>query len=338
MKVPFTWKVTGWFMVGWSAEFPVREVRPLKYFGEDLVAYRDESGAMHILTGHCRHLGAHIGYGGTVVGDCVECPFHGWRWGPDGTNRAIPGENRTRPTVRLRVYPVVEHDGCVFMWHHPGGEPPSWEMPDIFLSFPQFETDPAAYYPPYPTFVDKAEGEPVHPQVVLENAPDSVHFEWVHRASVTPVAIDWRIEDHLWKFVTGWPDVASDDPDSMALRIHSHLFGLGGAISAFEGAQNHRLVFTTTPVEHGRSDLFYTVWWPREPGDDAPAPPPELRAIVEKQFMVTMWDDLEIWRYQKYVEHPALAQQDARPYGQLRKWAKQFYEIAPGEEVEKAPA
>ena len=29
MKVPFTWKVTGWFMVGWSPEFPVGEVRPL---------------------------------------------------------------------------------------------------------------------------------------------------------------------------------------------------------------------------------------------------------------------------------------------------------------------
>ena len=23
MKVPFTWRPTGWFMVGWSADFPV---------------------------------------------------------------------------------------------------------------------------------------------------------------------------------------------------------------------------------------------------------------------------------------------------------------------------
>ena len=37
-------------------------------------------------------------------------------------------------------------------------------------------------------------------------------------------------------------------------------------------------------------------------------------------------------------EITALAQQDARPYGQLRKWAKQFYEIGPDETVEKAPA
>jgi 3-ketosteroid 9alpha-monooxygenase subunit A len=43
VKVPFTWKVTGWFMVGWSPEFPLGEVRPLHYFGEDLVGYRDES-------------------------------------------------------------------------------------------------------------------------------------------------------------------------------------------------------------------------------------------------------------------------------------------------------
>ena len=66
------------------------------------------------------------------------------------------------------------------------------------------------------------------------------------------------------------------------------------------------------------------------PGDDSPVPPEELRERVEKEFLVTMEDDLEIWRYQDYVEHPVLAKQDARPYGPLRKWAKQFYEIEPG--------
>jgi hypothetical protein len=50
---------------------------------------------------------------------------------------------------------------------------------------------------------------------------------------------------------------------------------------------------------------------------------------VEKEFLQTLWDDLEIWRYQIYIENPALAQQDARPYGALRKWAKQFYELEP---------
>jgi 3-ketosteroid 9alpha-monooxygenase subunit A len=74
VKVPFTWKVTGWFMVGWSPEFPIGEARPLQYFGEDLVAYRDEDGVLHVLQGPCKHLGAHLGHGGTVVGDCVTMP------------------------------------------------------------------------------------------------------------------------------------------------------------------------------------------------------------------------------------------------------------------------
>ena len=47
----------------------------------------------------------------------------------------------------------------------------------------------------------------------------------------------------------------------------------------------------------------------------------------QKQFIQTLWDDLEIWRYQVYVEHPILAKQDAKPYGALRKWARQFYDL-----------
>ena len=42
-----------------------------------------------------------------------------------------------------------------------------------------------------------------------------------------------------------------------------------------------------------------------------------------------MEDDLEIWRYQKYVTNPALAKQDAKPYKALRRWAQQFYDEGP---------
>ena len=108
----------------------------------------------------------------------------------------------------------------------------------------------------------------------------------------------------------------------MALRIRSNLFGVGGAISAFEGSAQYRLVFATTPVDDAHSDMFYSIWWPKAPDDGSVAPPESLRERVEREFLVTLWDDLEIWRYQKYVEHPALAQQDVRPYGSLRKWAK----------------
>src|SRR5262245_60716511 len=223
MDVPFTWRPTGWFQVGWSAEFPVGDARPLRYFGEDLVAYRDEDGDLHVLEGHCKHLGAHIGHGGKVRGECVACPYHGWVWGPDGTNREIPYQDTPNRSQDLRVWPVNEQYGSVYLWHHPEGTAPTWEMPDIFLSFPQFETDPGAYYEPVTA---KAVLEPVHPQVVAENGPDSVHFAYVHHASVTPVALDWKADGPIWKFLTGWPNTRSGDPDEMILRIHSWLAGL----------------------------------------------------------------------------------------------------------------
>jgi len=329
VKIPFTWKPTGWFMIGWSVEFPDAHVRPLRYFGEDLVAYRDDAGQLHVLNAHCAHLGAHIGHGGRVRGDCVECPFHGWGWGPDGVNRYIPYEDRPNRSKALRVWPVREQHGCVFLWHQPHSEAPRWELPDIFGAFPHLPQDPDAYYRPYPELSTRYEREPVHPQLPAENAPDSVHFEYVHRATVTPKLLNWEIVDQEWRFLTGWPDVGSDEPGAMALRIHSVLFGLGGAISAFEGSSNYRLVFATTPVEDGCSDMFYSIWWPRRPGDSSDVPPPEITERVVKEFLVTLEDDLEIWRYQDYVEHPAMAKQDARPYRSVRRWASQFYEIGP---------
>jgi hypothetical protein len=45
---------------------------------------------------------------------------------------------------------------------------------------------------------------------------------------VTPRVLDWKIVDREWQFVAGWPDPRSHDPEDLALRFHSHLFGLGG--------------------------------------------------------------------------------------------------------------
>jgi 3-ketosteroid 9alpha-monooxygenase subunit A len=149
----------------------------------------------------------------------------------------------------------------------------------------------------------------------------------VHGATVTPVCLDWRIVEQEWRFLTGWPDARGHDPDTMALRIHSHMFGLGGAISAFEGSSNHRLIFAVTPVEDGSSTMFYSIWWRKIDRETSDVPPHAVRQQVEKQFLGTVWEDLDIWRYQEYVERPPLSKVDAKPYMALRKWATQFYEV-----------
>ncbi len=69
---------------------PVGEVKPLKYLGRDLVAFRGEDGRARVLDAFCAHLGAHLGVGGTVVGNAVRCPFHAWCWDGDGNCVEVP--------------------------------------------------------------------------------------------------------------------------------------------------------------------------------------------------------------------------------------------------------
>ena len=329
VKVPFTWKPTGWFMVGWSADIAPGTTKPMYYFGQHLVAYRTHEGVLHILDAHCRHLGAHLGHGGKVNGDCIECPYHGWGWGSDGENKYIPYEDRPNVSQQLKSWTVDERHECIFMWHDPFNGPPRWELPDIWTVIPHLPSSADDYYPAYPQLSVKYEKEPVHPQITLENAPDSVHFKYVHDATVDPVLIDWKADGPFYTSIAGWPLPNAKSPDGMAMKINGISCGVGGSFAIFEGSVHYRLVFFTTPIDDETSDMFYSIWWPRDAGDTSDEVPAAYRERAKTQFLTTLRDDLEIWRYQIYIETPAFAQQDARPYGALRKWAKQFYEVEP---------
>ena len=70
--------------------------------GLNLAVFRDENGEAHVLDAYCPHLGANIGIGGRVIGDCLQCPFHGWRFrGPDGRVTKIPYADKSKFRPRL---------------------------------------------------------------------------------------------------------------------------------------------------------------------------------------------------------------------------------------------
>ena len=97
----------GWFAVAFSHELREGEVRPLHYFGEDLVLFRTRSGRARVLDAFCPHLGAHLGHGGRVMGESVRCPFHGWSFdGASGSCTQIPYCERIpqQALVRARIH------------------------------------------------------------------------------------------------------------------------------------------------------------------------------------------------------------------------------------------
>ena len=96
----------GWFAVGISSELDVGQVEAVEYFGEQLVLFRKADGTPALLDAYCPHLGAHLGHGGTVRGEELVCPFHGWGFTADGTCTSMPYGKRIPKTARTRSYPV----------------------------------------------------------------------------------------------------------------------------------------------------------------------------------------------------------------------------------------
>ena len=96
----------------------------VKILGEELVVFRDRSGAVGLLELHCPHRGASLEYG-LIDAKGIQCCYHGWLFAADGTILETPGEPADR-TLKDRLfhgaYPTYEYGGMVFaIWDRPTG-------------------------------------------------------------------------------------------------------------------------------------------------------------------------------------------------------------------------
>lgn len=313
---------TGWFHVGWSAEIAPGGVKPMRYFGQDLVAFRSSAGRLSVLDAHCRHLGAHLGYGGRVRDDCVICPYHGWSWDADGRNVGIPYQDKP-VNARQKVWAAQEKHGMMFVWHDPEGGPPrqGWELPDLFADFEGLEVDEDSFYPCYPNAVVNKPDEPIHPQLIMENTADCMHFRHTHGAPEDPAMLWFRTEDIRWLSSMGF---TSPKTKAVALRTYVINPSVGLSYTIFDGRQHYRLLLSCTPVDATRSDLRVSYFFPR--GADGPAEMPESLRAFARHTVDLFEEDARIWRRQIFVQRPIFAAQDVEAYSALRRWSAQFYE------------
>lgn len=82
----------GWFAIIESKEVKAGTAKSVNCLGENFVVFRaSKSKEVFVLDAYCPHMGANLGVGGIVVGDCIECPFHQWKFsGADGACVQIP--------------------------------------------------------------------------------------------------------------------------------------------------------------------------------------------------------------------------------------------------------
>ena len=103
-----------WYVAAWDHEI-TRSLTPRTVLGEKIVLYRREDGSTVALADRCCHRKLPLSMG-RLIGDRVECGYHGMTYDPDGRCVRIPGQERIPEKARVKSYPVHERWGWVFVW------------------------------------------------------------------------------------------------------------------------------------------------------------------------------------------------------------------------------
>lgn len=325
---PYETFPTGWYQVAWSDDAQIGTPVPLTYFDREMVLYRGESGSLHMFDAFCPHMGAHLGYGGTVKGENIVCPYHAWQFDTEGRNYDIPyeeGPNRTR----LRRWEVVEAGTMVFAWFSEEGAPPSWDPP----AFP--ELDGSGHYIVPTSSRHTWESVRLKPQFITENAVDAAHQKYVHGAADVPQIVAYEADDAIFRahyeieFGRGkgktWltPD---GKPKIAALLVE--FWGLSIGVARFE--IDHSIdVQTTTPIDHEFCESRLTVILRKE--DTVDGEPSESAARRFRYEIKQFNNDLPIWEHMRYSFPTPFSPAETKRFRALRSWSTQFYpDAVPG--------
>lgn len=309
----------GWFVVCYSDELAVGEVKPVSYFEREMVVWRGEDGAPRALDAYCPHLGAHMGYGGKVNGNNIQCPFHSWRWNGDGACEEIPYSKTIPPSVKKpaceRAYPTREANGFVWIWYHPEGAEPSYEL-EVFEEIGS--PDWTAY--------EKHEWIVYGPmQTIAENGADAAHFQYIHGVPDNP-NYDITFDGHRR---TAEVFAKMGTPKGMVDGTIAYgVDGPGQPWTRFTGICETLLISGVTPIARDITHLRFAF---TQLKSDADGEKGGVAKAVIREICKQLDQDKVVWDRQKYIANPPLCQGDG-PINDFRNFFRQFYA---GEEYDK---
>lgn len=105
---------SAWYAVAESAEVTREPFRRI-ILNEPLVLFRTEAGDPVGLEDICCHRLAPLS-SGQLIGDTIECPYHGLRFDTEGKCTHVPGTTSVPARARVRKYPLLERYGFVWAW------------------------------------------------------------------------------------------------------------------------------------------------------------------------------------------------------------------------------
>lgn len=312
----------GWYHVAFSHELAAGESRAVRYFGEDMVLFRTESGEAKVLEAYCPHLGAHLGYGihgnagggGRIEGETIVCPFHAWKFNGQGECVEVPYAKNMPPKVAgkqcLKAWPTVERNQVIWVWYHPHSIAPLWDVEEI----PEASPDNEEWGEPqiYKWTIN------VHPQEMSENGIDLAHFRYVHQTASFPES---EIEfDGINRRSAAYAKMATPRGEVDG-GIISWGRGVGQGATRFTGICETVLLGNVTPVEADVCEVNFAFFQQKI---DGKTPTGGVSAAIIADICKQLSEDMPIWENKKYQPNPVLCDGDG-PIAKFRKWYAQFY-------------
>jgi phenylpropionate dioxygenase-like ring-hydroxylating dioxygenase large terminal subunit len=169
-----------WYVAARSDEVGARPLGRM-ICNEAVVLYRGANGAVAALEDRCAHRMAPLSLG-EVVGDEIQCNYHGVRFQGDGACTLIPSQ-KDLPIPRgfcVKSYPVHEAAALIFVWV---GEAAKAD-PSLIPEWTARNTDTGW------TAVHGYHHVKGHYQLVLDNLLDLSHVTYTHKTTLAGPGID----------------------------------------------------------------------------------------------------------------------------------------------------
>ena len=119
-----------WYVAAWDHELSdVPLARRL--FDRPVVLYRRVDGSPVALEDRCCHRNLPLSMG-RIIGDNIQCGYHGLTFEPGGQCIEVPGQSTIPPRAVVQSYPVVERHRWIWIWPGDPARADPGLIPDLF--------------------------------------------------------------------------------------------------------------------------------------------------------------------------------------------------------------
>jgi len=294
-----------WYVAGWSNEID-RSLTQRWIAGEPLVLYRKEAGNVAALEDRCPHRRAALSMG-KLIGDTVQCGYHGVQLDCSGTCVRIPGQDSIPPSMRVRSYPVVEKWQWVWVWL---GDPSAadealipdfrWNSEPGWVSTGGTIDVKANYQLLTDNLLDLTHETYVHTKTIGNNA--IVEWPMTHRLEGNEVHVQRIMRDTppppLFAKVRGntenidrWQVIRYQVPANVSIDARGYPAGSEDLDSALRWFS----INSITPIDERTSRYYWTITRCFAQ-DDA-----ELTDLIHRSIHATFMEDVEILEQQQVM-------------------------------------